>query len=208
MKLTHPLHKVFYTLSAVVLVAVFNPWEGVGATLTIQTNKLGTTPDVVGINFGHWFTGSNTRAWWSYCGASGGRIFISPSILEPTDSLAPVGDGVTDQASFVSRKAALRADPLNPLYINWNYITNQYETVDFAGSNHYKINSALREARQLGINILRKSRARRRDFLSPVLPIGLVNGSIGITTTRKHFIWVASSMCNALKCIMSLMRCR
>ncbi|MGI8966927.1 MAG: DUF7594 domain-containing protein [Limisphaerales bacterium] len=155
MKLTHPfLNKICYTLSAFALAVTFNPAESVAATLTIQTNKLGTTPDVVGINFGHWFPGSNTRAWWSYCGASGGRIFISPSILEPTDSLAPVGDGVTDQASFVSRKAALRADPLNPAYINWNYITNQYETVDFAGSNHYKINSALREARQLGINIL------------------------------------------------------
>jgi hypothetical protein len=125
------------------------------ATLTMQTNVIGITPEILAYNSGHFYTNSNTRDWWRYAGVNGARVFVSPSDIEANDDLAPVGDGVTDQASFVARKAALRADPLNPAYINWTYFSNRYETVDMgtSGNNHIKVNYAFREMRKLGVNI-------------------------------------------------------
>ena len=96
------------------------------ATLTVQTNKLGVTPTLIAYNSGHFYPGSNTRDWWHYSGVSGARVFLTASLIEPGDDIPGRGDGVTDQATFLSRKAALRADPLNPSYINWPYFTNNY----------------------------------------------------------------------------------
>ena len=35
--------------------------RGFSATLTVQTNRLGPTPEILGYNSGHFFPGSNTR---------------------------------------------------------------------------------------------------------------------------------------------------
>ena len=126
------------------------------ATLTVQTSKIGVTPDIIGYNSGHFFTNSNTRDWWRYSGVTGARVFVSPSDIEASDDLAPVGDGVTDQASFVARKTALRSNPLSPAYINWSYFSNRYETVDMGSSgsaNHIRVNYCFSEMRKLGIQI-------------------------------------------------------
>ena len=125
------------------------------ATMTLQTNIIGTTPEILAYNSGHFYTNSNTKDWWRYAGVNGARVFISPSDIEASDDLAPVGDGVTDQASFVARKSALRINPLSSTYINWSYFSNRYETVDMgtSGNNHIKVNYALREMRKLGIQI-------------------------------------------------------
>ena len=58
-------------------------------------------------------------------------------------SPAPVGDGVNSQATFLARKAALRADPLNLSYINWagsSVFSNRYENNDLYPNNHIKPN--------------------------------------------------------------------
>lgn len=125
------------------------------STLTLQTNSIGPTPEILAYNSGHFFTNSNTKDWWRYAGVTGVRVFISPSDIEASDDLSPVGDNVTDQSSFLARKTALRADPLNPSYINWSYFSNRYETVDLGatGNNHLRVNYALREWRKLGVQI-------------------------------------------------------
>ena len=138
------------------MVLAFVSVSAAAATLTLQTNIIGITPEILAYNSGHFYTNSNTRDWWRYAGVNGARVFISPSDIEASDDLAPVGDGVTDQASFVARKTALRADPLNPAYINWSYFSNRFETVDLGSSgsvNHLKVNYALREMRKLGIQV-------------------------------------------------------
>ncbi len=80
-------------------------------------------------------------------------MFISPGEIEATDDITGRGDGVTDQAGFLARKAALRADPLNTNYINWPYFTNRYETHTLTGNNKIRVNHACRELRSLGIQI-------------------------------------------------------
>ncbi len=128
-------------------------WTSSAATLTLQNTRLGDTPKITGYNLGHFFPGSNTRDWLHYAGVNGARIFISPREIEEQDDIAGRGDGVTDQASFLGRQAALRANPLNTNYINWPYLTDRYETHTLAGANEIRVNFACSELRKLGIQI-------------------------------------------------------
>jgi hypothetical protein len=123
-------------------------------TLTIKTNTLANTPDLLGYNSGHFYPGSNTREWWRYSGVTGARVFLTASVLEPSDSIAGRGDGVSDQNTFIARRAALRADPLNTNYINWPYLTNRYGVTASHGANVLQPNYALSQLRQMGIQIL------------------------------------------------------
>ncbi len=100
--------------------------------LTLKSSGSLPTPAIIGYNHGYFNNGSNTRAWWEYAGVNGVRIFIDPSQTEPTDDLAPWGDGVSSDATFESRKAALRADPLNAAYINWTYFTGMFDDRAYA----------------------------------------------------------------------------
>ena len=138
-------------IGAVVTMAATAP----AAILSLTTNSIGTTPEILAYNSGHFFTNSNTKDWWRYAGVNGARVFASASDIEASDDNPPAGDGVTDQASFVVRKAALRASPLSPTYIDWAYFSNRYETVDMGsgGGNHIRVNYAFREMRKLGIQI-------------------------------------------------------
>jgi len=124
------------------------------ATITVSTNRLGVTPSILAYNAGHFVPGSNTKDWWRYSGTTGARVFITPSNIEPGDDIPGRGDGVTDAASFLSRRAALRADPLNPSYINWPYFTNNYGITQEHGSNLLNVNDACSSLRQIGVNIL------------------------------------------------------
>ena len=135
------------------LIGLALAWGAGAATLTVQTNQLGATPELLGYNSGHFFPGSNTRDWWRYAGVNGARVFMSPAEVEFSDDLAPVGDGVTTEAGFLSRKAALRADPLNTSYINWPYFLNRYENNDLYPINHIRINYTLGELHALGVRI-------------------------------------------------------
>jgi hypothetical protein len=130
----------------------------------VQTNVLGPTPGLLAYNCGHFFPGSNTRDWWRYAGVRGARMFISPSTIEATDDLPPVGDGVTNQASFLARRAALRADPLNLNYINWSYFSNRFETKDLYPNNHIRVNYALDELRRLGVETCAQITASESRF--------------------------------------------
>lgn len=124
------------------------------ANLTVRTNRLGVTPEIVGINSGHFFPGSNTGDWWRYLGVNGGRVFISPSEIEPTDDLAPVGDGVADAAGFLARRAGVRAAPLSATNIDWARFEGRFENADLYPVNHIRVNAALGELRGLGVDIL------------------------------------------------------
>lgn len=175
--------KIVIALTAVAAVIFGASWSS-AATLTLQTNIIGQTPVLLGYNSGHFYTNSNTRDWWRYAGVTCARVFLSPSDIEASDDLAPVGDGVTDQASFVTRKNLLRADPLNPAYINWSYFSNRYETVDLGatGNNHLKVNYAFRELRRLGVQICAQITASGSR-----LPIASTNDWAGKWELWQHF---------------------
>ena len=123
------------------------------ATLTVQTNRLGSTPSILGYNSGHFYPGGNTREWWRYSGVNGARVFIAPSNIESSDDLAPVGDAVNSQESFLTRRASIRTNVFNPAYINWAAFTNNYANNDLAGNNHILVDNALGELRSIGVEI-------------------------------------------------------
>jgi hypothetical protein len=134
------------------------------ATVTARSDVLGSTPGLLAYNSGHFVPGSNTRDWWRYAGVSGARVFLTASLIEATDDIPGRGDGVTDQASFLSRRAALRADPLNSSYINWPYLTNRYQLTQQHGSNILEPYYTCSCLRQLGIRILISIEASASTF--------------------------------------------
>lgn len=123
------------------------------ATLTIQGNSLGNTPELLAYNSGHFYPGSNTKDWWRYAGVTGARVFLTANVIEATDDIPGHGDGVTDQTSFLARKAALRANPNNPLFINWTYFNTRYNAIGKHGANWLQPNYIFTELRKLGVQI-------------------------------------------------------
>jgi len=124
--------------------------EVLGGSITVQANIIGPTPSIIGYNFGHFYPGSNTRDWWRYSGVNGVRIFISPGSILLAASPQPPANAVTNQASFITQKAALRANPVGTNYINWPYLTNEYANTDLYPINHVKVNYALGQVVSLG----------------------------------------------------------
>jgi hypothetical protein len=152
------------------------------AALMVQTNVLGPTPAILGCNSGHFFPGSNTRDWWRYVGVNGARVFISPSEIEPSDDIAPVGDGVTSAATFLARRAAMRTNQFNPAYINWGSFSNRYETDDLYPNNHILPSYALAELRKLGIRICAQITASQSR-----LPIAATNDWPNMWELWQHY---------------------
>lgn len=105
-------------------------------TIAVQSAVVGETPRVIGLNSGNYLQGSNTTTWWKWSKVNGARIFTSTPRIEPEDDLAPFGDGVTSESQFLARRSALRADPLNPTYINFsafqdNYLNNEEDYINY-----------------------------------------------------------------------------
>lgn len=140
--------------------------------LTLKSSGSLPTPAIIGYNHGYFTKGGNARAWWEYAGVNGVRIFISPAKIEPTDDLAPWGDGVSSDSTFESRKAALRADPLNPAYINWTYFN----------SNFAEWTYPLSQYRDMGIQIMVQSTA-----LESILPITSSSDYAGRWELWQHY---------------------
>jgi hypothetical protein len=131
------------------------------AHMTMKSQTVGSTPWVLGYGLGYYAPDSNTSDWLRYSGVSGIRLFASASSIEWTDDISGRGDGVSTQAAFVDRKAALRADPLNTAYINWPYFEDRYENRDLG---HLTINHTFTEVRALGIDILMQSTTSETRF--------------------------------------------
>ena len=140
--------------------------------LTLKSTGSSPTPAIIGYNHGYFTQGGNARAWWEYAGVNGVRIFIDPSQTEPTDDLAPWGDGVSSDATFESRKAALRADPLNSTYINWTYFTSKLDDRSYA----------LGQYRDMGIQIMVQCTA-----LESILPITSSTDYAGRWELWQHY---------------------
>ncbi|MDR2674492.1 MAG: hypothetical protein LBC18_06390, partial [Opitutaceae bacterium] len=103
--------------------------RSVPLNITVTVAQEGLTPAVLGYNSGHFMPGSNVGDWWRYSGAKDVRVWRAParSDVIHANPGGVAGDGVTDKASFLARRLALRtntADPEQPLdnsYIDWPY---------------------------------------------------------------------------------------
>ena len=149
-----------------------------------DSRRLGN-PDILGYNMGHFVPGTNAHDFWRYSGVNGARMFLSPSNIEPVDDIPGFGDGVTDQDSFLSRRAALRADPLNTEFINWPAFDEQYRNNlngSSSGGNRYFPFFAISQLRALDIQMLVQITANEDD-----LPISNDDDWAGKWELWQHF---------------------
>jgi len=137
---------------AITLAALAVALPAVAVDITPSATVAGKTPEIVGYNSGHFMPGSNTADWWRYSGVNGARVWPTPSVVEARDDLSPWGDGVSSQATFEARRAALRANPLNTSYINWPYFENRYQNNPTTGANIINLKYAFGQLHQLDID--------------------------------------------------------
>ncbi|MEB3275946.1 MAG: hypothetical protein VKM92_03160 [Cyanobacteriota bacterium] len=129
------------------------------ATLTTLSGVIGSTPQVLGYNLGHFMGGSNVAAWWRYSGVKAARAFISPSDIEPVDDIDGLGDGVSSSSGFASRRTALRANAASPsvalsnAYVNWNAFSERYQNA-LGDTNRFSIAHAFSALRSQNVAIL------------------------------------------------------
>lgn len=121
------------------------------AAINVSTTQAGVTPQYLGYNMGHYLPGSNTSAWVDYSGVNAFRVWTSPSDYEPTDDVAPFGDGVSDLPSFNARKSALRADPQNPAYIDFSKFDDHFTNDVQSGRNKVVADTILSDLQARGI---------------------------------------------------------
>jgi len=133
-------------------------------TVTVETNILRPTPDIVGYNSGHFWPASNTGDWWRYSGVTGARLFVSPSGIEPASEFPAVSLSVTDAPSFLSLEAQVRADPWNTNYLNWPYVTNRFATPMLVGSDEIEVDYVLSTLQQLGVQTVINCTADTGEF--------------------------------------------
>ena len=137
---------------AAVFIVAMQPAQAVD--ITVGAGVVGRTPEIVCYNSGHFLPGSNTADWWRYSGVNGARLWPTPSIVEGTDDNGVWGDGVDSQASFMARRAALRANPLDTTYINWPHFEDRYENNPTTGANFIALDYAFGKLRELDIDPL------------------------------------------------------
>jgi hypothetical protein len=166
--------KVCRWAAVVALAVAWNAGVARAADITFSGNVVGQTPEIVGFNSGHFVAGSNTAAWWKYSGVNGARIFLTPTIIESSDDNGVWGDGVTSQQAFIDRRAALRADPNNLTYINWNYLTPKFGQTATHGSNTLTPNTAFGSLDSLGVDSM--VQITRSPGSYPFDPAGTIEG--------------------------------
>src|SRR5262245_16969449 len=115
-----PKSAIIRACAALLITLAALPAHAVNITVSNTTNG-NKTPEIVGYNSGHFLPNSNTASWWKYSNVNGARVWPTPTTVEFTDDISPWGDGVSSEPTFVARRAALRANPLSPTYINWSY---------------------------------------------------------------------------------------
>ncbi|HEX6962676.1 MAG TPA: DNRLRE domain-containing protein [Lacipirellula sp.] len=155
------------------------------ADITLSANVVGKTPEIVGYNSGHFMAASNTAAWWRYTEANGARVWSTPSTVEGNDDNSVWGDGVGSEAQFISRRAALRANPTSTTYINWPYLENRYQNVPTSGSNNINLAYAFGELHARGVEpVVEMHRTSERY---PFDPAGTAAGWADRWEQWQHF---------------------
>src|SRR3954453_4599564 len=94
---------VLRVLSLFAIIALTEP-AAIAVNITASGTIAGQTPEIVGYNSGHFMPNSNTADWWRFSGVNAARIFSTPTVAEASDDLAPWGDGVSPQSTFVPRR--------------------------------------------------------------------------------------------------------
>ena len=133
------------------LIAILFAQSSFGQTVTVNSEVVGTTPSVIGLNSGNYIPGANTLSYWRWSGVNGARIFTSAPNIEQNDDIPGNGDGVDSEDSFIARRLLVRANPTDPTLINFAEFENGYKNND---SDFINFDLAYRELSSNGISPL------------------------------------------------------
>lgn len=128
----NPLIRIL--ISACMCLAVLTGFGEESYKLRPSAAVAGSTPGVLAYTMGHFQHGSNAGDWFRYSEAGGFRVWASPPVIEGNDDNDAWGDGVTDWDSFLSRRMALRQDPLDLDFINWPVFEKGYASMTSSSS--------------------------------------------------------------------------
>ena len=123
--------RVIFFCSAIALLFVsqmFGPQNSFAQTVTINSNVVGETPGVIGLNSGNYVAGANTTSYWRWIGVNGARIFTSAPNIEQDDDIPGNGDGVFSPGTFLTRRSLVRANPTDPTLINFAEFEEGYSS--------------------------------------------------------------------------------
>jgi hypothetical protein len=123
---------------------------GKTALIVPENTVVGRSPKYVGFNQGHYMPGSNTSAWVERTGINAMRFWAAPQLYVMEEDI-DAGSGVTDIASFDARKAALRSNPLDKQFINWDAVSDRLHHSVYPGTNKYIVGYVLQEFKRLNI---------------------------------------------------------
>lgn len=140
------------TLALVLVVVLPGSRERTGRLL-VEPIVVGRTPRLVGTNTGHWLPTTGMRAWLEDSGFNAVRIWASVGRLRT--SSGTTRPAVDDEASFVLARAAVLASPHASAYIDWPAYEAAFSTTNTgAGSNHYALDYAVADARDIGLDVV------------------------------------------------------
>jgi hypothetical protein len=132
--------------------------QGRAVSLQVHSEIVGNTPEILGVNSGHFATGSNTMSRVRYLQPNGMRIFINGnhfvSKLNNRYDMEPWGDGVDTRVSFEQRRLSLRDNPMSSEYIDWNYYEGRLANYNLSGINVFSVPHVLDLLTKEGIGIL------------------------------------------------------
>ncbi len=154
-------------MPAALLAAVLPTTAARGQVVTLQSNVIGQTPGVIGINSGNFLPDGNSSTFYRWLGVNGSRTFTSAPNIEPIDDIPGQGDGVNSQTSFLARRAAVRANPTDPSLINFAAFENNYRNNE---SDFINYDFAYSEFAANDINAL--AIINRTDSQFPIADIG------------------------------------
>lgn len=150
----------FYAALATLIALGALPSSLDAATLTLDFHgeAVATTPEILGVNAGHFDDGSNTLSRVLYMRPNGMRLFINGiqfvSRRNNRYDMEPWGDGVGTETEFRARRLALRDDPLNPAFIDWEYYRDRLASWRLTGINVMTVPRVLDLLTDAGIEIL------------------------------------------------------
>lgn len=151
--MNYPVLFTHFLRAAALVVPMITLFGQSSLELKVSPEVAGYTPKVLGYNMGHLVPGSNSHDWFSYTEVNGFRVWSTPPHIAPTDGTGSAADRVDSWESLLTRRAALRADPLNQEYINWDMFNANFESV-MQGTNRLSIKNVLELSKERNLTPL------------------------------------------------------
>lgn len=127
---------------------------------TVRNELIGRSMKYVAYNQGYYMPGGNTSDWLRYSNVNSLRVWTALNEYIPVECVN-VNTEITSLSQFESSKKALRNSPEHTMYIRWDKVVANCESVKY-NTNSMVFSYALQETKRLGVEIVLQINGR--DF--------------------------------------------